>query len=117
MLEHGVGAYVAKQKKYISKSSIEKRMIWGFERRHWKEKDFQHYRFSDESHFACGLQRRARIHRRHGEKARNMPQKVQFRLKRRNQIWHVFAYIGWNSKSELHFYTGAGCQRVTRTGQ
>jgi hypothetical protein len=27
MLEHGVGTYVAKQKKYISKSSIEKRII------------------------------------------------------------------------------------------
>ena len=86
MLEYGVGTYVAKQKKYISKSSIEKRAIWGFERRYWKENDFQHYGFSDESHFACGLQRRAQIHRRCGEKARNLPQKVQFRLKRRNQI-------------------------------
>jgi hypothetical protein len=93
MLEHGVETYVAKQKKYISKSSIEKRMIWGFERRHWKLKDFKHYQFSDESHFACGLQRRARIHRRPGEEARNLPQKVQFRLKRRNQVWHVYAYI------------------------
>jgi hypothetical protein len=43
MLEHGVGTYIVKQKKYISKSSIKKRMIWGFERRHWKSKDFQHY--------------------------------------------------------------------------
>jgi hypothetical protein len=37
-----------------------------------------------------------------------MPQKIQFRLKRRNQIWHVFSYIGYNFKSELYFYTGAG---------
>ncbi|KAF7510703.1 hypothetical protein GJ744_006069 [Endocarpon pusillum] len=34
MLNHGVRTYVAKQKKYISKSSIEKRIIWGFERRY-----------------------------------------------------------------------------------
>jgi hypothetical protein len=108
MLEHGVGTFVAKQKKYIAKSSIEKRVIWGFERRRWAEKDFYGYRFSDECHFACGLQRRARIHRRRGEKARNMPQKIQFRLKRRNQIFHVFAYIGYDFRSELHFYTGAG---------
>ena len=108
MAEHGVGTFVAKQKKYITKSSIEKRTIWGFERRYWTEKDFYNYRFSDECHFACGLQRRARIHRRSGEKARNMPQKTQFRLKRRNQIWHVFAYIGYNFKSQLNFYTGAG---------
>jgi hypothetical protein len=33
MAEYGVGTYVAEQKKYISKSSIEKRVIWGFERR------------------------------------------------------------------------------------
>jgi hypothetical protein len=32
MAEHGVGTYVAKQKKYIAKSSIEKRVIWGFDR-------------------------------------------------------------------------------------
>jgi hypothetical protein len=108
MAEHGVGTYIAKQKKYIAKSSIEKRVIWGFERRRWVAKDFYGYRFSDECHFACGLQRRARVHRRHGEKARNMPQNIQFRLKRRNQIWHVFAYIGYDFKSELHFYTGVG---------
>ncbi len=34
MLEHKIETYIAKQKKYISKSSIEKRMIWEFERRH-----------------------------------------------------------------------------------
>jgi DDE superfamily endonuclease len=106
--EYGVKTYVAKQKKYISKSSIEKRVIWGFERRRWLSKHFYGYRFSDECHFACGLQRRARIHRRPGEKARNLPQKIQFRLKRRNQIFHVFAYIGYDFKSELYFYTGAG---------
>jgi hypothetical protein len=76
--EHGVGTYVAKQKKYISKSSIEKRIIWAFKRRRWRLKHFQHYRFSDESHFACGLQRRARIHRRPGEEARNLPQRSNF---------------------------------------
>jgi DDE superfamily endonuclease len=108
MAEHDVGTYVVKQKKYIAQSSIEKRVIWGFERRRWLAKDFYGYRFSDESHFACGLQRRARIHRRRGEEARNMPQNIQFRLKRRNQIFHVFVYIGYDFKSELHFYTGAG---------
>jgi hypothetical protein len=108
MAEYGVGTYVVKQKKYISKSSIEKRVIWGFERRRWLKKHFYGYRFSDEYHFAYGLQRRARIHRRSGEKARNLPLKIQFRLKRRNQIFHVFAYIGYDFKSELYFYTGAG---------
>jgi hypothetical protein len=108
MAEFGVGMYIAQQKKYITKSSIEKRVIWGFERRCWAEKDFYGYLFSDESHFACGLQRRARVHRRRGKKARNMPQKIQLRLKRRNQIWHLFAYISYDFKSELHFYTGAG---------
>jgi hypothetical protein len=37
-----------------------------------------------------------------------MPQKIQFQLKRRNQIFHVFAYIGYDFKSELHFYTSVG---------
>jgi hypothetical protein len=73
MAEHGDGTYVAKQKKYIANSSIENCVIWGFERRRWIEKNSYDYRFSDECHFACGLQRRARIHRRRGEKARNIP--------------------------------------------
>jgi hypothetical protein len=64
--------------------------------------------YSDECHFACGLQRQAVVHRRRSTEARNAPTKIQFRLKRRNQVWHVFAYIGWNYKSPLHFYTGAG---------
>jgi hypothetical protein len=76
--EYGVGTYIAQQKKYIAKSSIEKRVIWGFERRRWVKKDFYGYRFSDECHFACSLQRRARVHHHHGKKARNMPQKIQF---------------------------------------
>jgi hypothetical protein len=33
MAEYDVRTYVVKQKKYISKSLIEKRVIWGFERR------------------------------------------------------------------------------------
>jgi hypothetical protein len=102
------GGLSAKQKKYIAQSSIDKRVIWGFERRRWLAKHFYSYRFSDECHFACGLQRRARIHRRRGEKARNMPPKIQFRSKRRNQIWHVFAHIGYNFKSELHGTGGSG---------
>jgi hypothetical protein len=69
MAEHNVGTYNAKQKKYIAQSSIDKRVIWGFKRRRWLAKHFYSYRFSDECHFACGLQRRARIHRRRGEKA------------------------------------------------
>jgi hypothetical protein len=59
MTKHGVKTYVVKQKKYIVKTSIKKRIIWGFERRRWTEKNFQRYRFSDESHFAYNLQRRA----------------------------------------------------------
>jgi hypothetical protein len=108
MAEYGVGTYMAQQKKFITKASIEKRGIWGFERRHWLIDRFKNYRFSDECHFACGLQQHARIHRRRGKKAREMPQKIQFRFKRRNQVWHVFAYIGWDFKSPLHFYTGSG---------
>jgi DDE superfamily endonuclease len=108
MTEHGVGTFMAQQKKYISNSSIEARKIWGFERRYYKEDHFKHFRYSDECHFACGLQRQARVHRRRGRKARDAPTKIQFRLKRRNQCWHVFAVIGWDYKSPLHFYTGSG---------
>lgn len=81
MAEYGVGTYMAQQKKFISQPSIDKREIWGFERRYWHEDDFKRYRYSDECHFACGLQRQARVHRRRGTKARNTPQKQQFRLK------------------------------------
>jgi transposase len=56
MAQHGMGTYRALQKKYIHPKSVEKRGIWGFERRYWKENDFKQYRYSDESHFACSLQ-------------------------------------------------------------
>ena len=108
MAEHGVGTYMAQQKKFIRETSIEKRKLWGFERPYWKEDQFKSYRFTDECHFACGLQRQARIHRRRGKKHRNAPQKIQFRLKRQNQTWHVHGEIGWNFKGQLHFYTGTG---------
>jgi DDE superfamily endonuclease len=108
MAEHGVGTYMTQQKKYISPASVSKRELWGFDRRRWHLEDFLNYRYSDECHFACGLQRQARIHRRRGRKARNMPTKIQFRIKRRNQDLHVFAYIGHDFKSQLHFYIGSG---------
>jgi DDE superfamily endonuclease len=108
MAKHGVGTYMAQQKKYISPVSVQKREIWGFDRRRWNLEDFLHYRYSDECHFACGLQRQARIHRRRGREARNKPTKIQFRIKRRNQQFHVFAYIGHDCKSRLYFYEGSG---------
>jgi DDE superfamily endonuclease len=108
MAEHGVGTYMALQKKYIRQTSVDKRGIWAFERRYWNLNDFKRYRYTDESHIACGLQRQARIHRRRGTKARNASTKVQFRLKRRNQVWHVYGVIGRDYKSPLHFYTGSG---------
>ena len=108
MAKYDVDTYMVQQKKFISATSIEKRGIWGFERRYWHLDDFKRYKYSDESHFACALQRQARIHRRRDIKARDASTKIQFRFKRRNQVWHVFAYIGWNFKSKLHFYTGSG---------
>jgi hypothetical protein len=110
MHNHGVGTYMAQQKKFILKSSMEKRGLWGFERRYWQLDDFKRYKYSDESHFACALQRQARIHRRRGKQHRDAPTKIQFRFKRRNQVWHVFAYIGWDYKSSLHFYEGTGAK-------
>ena len=35
MAQHGVGTYMALQKKYIKQTSIEQREIWGFKRRYW----------------------------------------------------------------------------------
>jgi hypothetical protein len=63
MAEHGVGIYMAQQKKFISQPSIEKRGLWGFNRRYWHKDNYKHYKFSDECHFACGLQRQAHVHR------------------------------------------------------
>lgn len=108
MAEHGLGTYYAQQKKFISQNSITKRQLWGFDRRYWSLDNFKPYNFTDECHFACGLQRKARIHRRPGQKARDAPEKIQFRFKRRNQCLHVFRMIGYNYKGPLHFYIGAG---------
>jgi hypothetical protein len=110
MAEHGVRTYMAQQKKFIQQPSIQKRGIWAFERRYPQKEQFYHYRYSDECHFACSFQRKARIHRRRGQKARNLPTKIQFRLKRQNQTLHVFAYIGRDYKSKLHFYTDSGIE-------
>jgi hypothetical protein len=76
--DHGVGTYIAQQKKFIRQASVKKRGLWGFKRRYWHLDDFKRYRFSNECHFACALQRQTRIHRRRGKNARNAPQKIQF---------------------------------------
>ena len=78
MADHGVGTYMAQQKKWIKSESIKKRGVWGFKRRYYTLEDFKRYVFTDECHFACGLQRQARIHRRRGTEARNAPIKTQF---------------------------------------
>lgn len=108
MSDYGIKTYAAAQKKWFSDTTRTARDIWAFERRYWKKKDFRRYRYSDESHFACGLQRQARIHRRRGTINRYKPTKIQYYLKRKNVTWHVFGYIGWNYKSALHFYKGTG---------
>jgi transposase len=108
MAEFGVGTYRAAQKKFLPEPTRKLRVIWAFERRRWSVTQFQSYRYSDESHFACLLQRQAMVHRRPGTEARNQTSKIQFKYKRENQVWHVFGIIGWNYKSQLHFYTGTG---------
>jgi DDE superfamily endonuclease len=105
---HGVRAYMAAQKKWLSQPSIDARNIYAHDRQYWTEKDFQTRRYCDESYFSVGLQRQARVHRRRGQKARNKLSKVQFKLKRQNQEIHVFGVVGHNYKGHLHFYTGTG---------
>jgi hypothetical protein len=58
-LNMGLGRILQSRKNTLTKSSIKKRVIWGFKRLRWTEKDFYGYRFSNESHFAYGLQQRA----------------------------------------------------------
>ena len=94
MRNYGVGTHRAAQRKFINKAAITARSNFAFERRYLKLKDFQHYRYADECHFATHLQRQAIIHRRRGIAYRNRSFKVQYRYKRRNQMWHVFGYIG-----------------------
>ena len=108
MAEFGVGTYRAAQTKFLTDTVREQRVIWAFERRRWPLQKFQSYRYSDESHFACFLQRQVMVHRRCGTEARYQPSKMQFKYKRENQIWRVFSTIGWNYKGQLHFYTGSG---------
>ena len=108
MKDHGVGIYRAAQRKFINKASVTARSNFAFERRYAKLEDFQRNRYADESHFATHLQRQAMVHRRRGLEHRIRSSKVQHRYKRRNQVWHVFGYIGWKFKSILHFYEGSG---------
>ena len=108
MSDFGVKTYMSVQKIFLLTDNRRIREIWGFERRYWKKEDFRHYKYSDESHFACEIQRQARVHRRRGTIYRYKPIKVQYYLKRKNTVWHVFGYIGYNYKSTLHFYKGTG---------
>jgi hypothetical protein len=109
MADHGLGTFMAAQKKPLQQTSIDARNIWQHDHRYWQLDDFKRYRYSDESHFATGLQRQARIHRRRGQKYRDMLSKTQYKLKRQNQCLHVFGVIGWDYKMpKLHFYTGSG---------
>ena len=55
MADHGVGTYMAQQKKWIKSESIKKRGVWGFKRRYYTLEDFKRYVFTDKCHFAYGL--------------------------------------------------------------
>jgi hypothetical protein len=59
MTQHGVGTYMAQQKKHISQSSVQKHGLWAFECQYWQLDDFKRYVYGEESHFACALQRQA----------------------------------------------------------
>jgi hypothetical protein len=55
MADFDVGTYRALQKKWLLDHSIKARNLWAYDRRYFHLKDFQKYRWCDESHFATGL--------------------------------------------------------------
>jgi hypothetical protein len=81
MANHGIGTYVAMQKKWISEKNVQDRNQYQFEHRYWHLDEYKQYRWCDESHFAIGLSRTARIHRRYGTENRERLEKTQFKFK------------------------------------
>jgi hypothetical protein len=108
MANHGVKTYVAAQAKFLSQENMDERVAYAKPRRHWSKEVWHTYRFSDESHFGLGSQRRKRVHRRPGTENREKPNKIQYRTRRAVKTLHVFAEIGYNYKGKLLFYTGSG---------
>jgi hypothetical protein len=108
MADHGVKTYVAAQAKLLSQANMDERVAYAEPRRHWPKEVWHTYRFSDESHFGLGSQRRQRVHRRRGTENREAPNKIQYRTKRAVKTLHVFAEIGHWYKGKLLFYTGSG---------
>ena len=108
MANSGVKTLVAAQAKLISQKNMDERVAYAEPRRHWSKEQWYTYRYSDETHFGLGPQRRDRVHRRRGRKNREAPNKIQYRMRRAVKSLHVFAEVGHNYKGKLLFYTGSG---------
>lgn len=73
---------------------------------HWKLREWKRVRWTDEIHFGFGPERKARIIRRPGERyCFDCIQERGEPIEKDRKRLHVWAMVGWNWKSKLHWYT------------
>jgi hypothetical protein len=105
MKEWGVGTFVAAQVEPLSINNIERR----FDRcRGWKDHPssfFRQFISMDQVHAGPGPMRRMRVHRRRGAIYRRQRNKCQYRYHRATQKLHMIAFVTYNTKSRLYFYS------------
>jgi hypothetical protein len=117
--QYGWRHCVACRKSFLSKELKKKRVKWAKDMlaKYPTPKDWYRVRFSDEVHFSFGPQGRLYILRKPGERdcpdcIQEQEQKKKKKGKKRKQDeesdldykLHAWAAIGYNFKSELHFY-------------
>jgi transposase len=117
MKEYGVGTFTAAQVQPLSIVNIQKR----FDRcSEWKDHPpsfFRQFCSIDEVHAGPGPMKRIRVHRRRGAIFRRQRNKCQYRYHRVTQKLHMIAFITYNTKSRLYFYSnkngGGSLNRTT----
>ena len=111
MERRGWHKWRAAQAKYLSASNKAKRKDFALERLHWRRK-WRAVRFTDEVHVALDQLSTEFLLRRPGE--RQHEDCLQWKKKRKDPYFHIWAAIGWNYKSELVFYgEGKGMGNIT----
>ncbi|EGP82577.1 uncharacterized protein MYCGRDRAFT_51173 [Zymoseptoria tritici IPO323] len=105
---HAAGYHKCKacQKSYLRAANVDKRKAFCATRLFLTLDYWKSVRFTDEVHFCVEARRAAMVIRNHEE--RECETCIQFNKRNTTSVFHCWAMVGWDFKSELVFYNKGG---------